>query len=309
METEETALKIKANEPFSLIKILSVLSVLLAFFILSNYLFSAPKNNTKSQSELIHISSNDTLNSLAIKLKNENIIRSDFFLKVFVSLFKSKKEMNRGDYLFKRKSSVFVIAWQLARGIHKVNPIKIMLREGLNNDEMANIFAERMINFQKDLFLEKSNGKQGYLFPDTYFFYRLDTVEEIITKLSNNFNNHIRKINYLVKASGKKLPEIITMASIIQKEAKGKKDASIISGILWKRIKLGIPLQVDADKLTYKVKGLPPEPIDNPGLVSIMASLEPTKSPYLYYLHDKKGNVHFAKTFKEHKKNIIRYLR
>ncbi len=309
METDKINLKTKNYRPFSLIRILSVLFIFLAFFFLSNYLFSAPKNNTKYQTELIHLSSNDNLNSFVIELKNKNIIRSTFFLKVFVSLFKTKREMNKGDYLFNRKSSVFVVAWQLARGIHNVNPIKIMLREGLNNKEMADIFAKRMIDFPKNLFLEKVDGMQGYLFPDTYFFYRLDTVEEIITKLSNNFNNHIKKIDYLIKKSKKKLPEIIIMASIIQKEAKGKGDASIISGILWKRIKLGIPLQVDADKITYKIRGLPVKPIDNPGLVSIIASLKPTDSPYLYYLHDKNGNVHFAKTFKEHRKNIIRYLK
>ena len=151
------------------------------------------------------------------------------------------------------------------------------------------------------------SDKQGYLFPDTYFFFPGDTALEIIEILSNNFNNKIKDLP--IKNSGKNLSEIITMASILEGEAKGKEDIYIISGILWKRISIGMPLQVDVDKLTYEVKGLPPNPINNPGLLSIRSALLPISSSYLYYIHDKEGLVHYAENFQEHKKNIEIYLK
>ena len=99
------------------------------------------------------------------------------------------------------------------------------------------------------------------------------------------------------------------MASILEGEANGKEDIYIISGILWKRINLGMPLQVDVDKSTYKEKGLPSEPLNNPGLLAIKAAMAPESSVYLYYLHDEDGVVHFARSFEEHKKNINDYLK
>ena len=121
------------------------------------------------------------------------------------------------------------------------------------------------------------------------------------------------------------------MASLIEKEASGEKDRNIVSGILWKRIEKGIPLQVDAPFLyilgkesseltksdlsinspfnTYKYKGLTPSPIGNPGLDSIKAAINPEDSPYLYYLHDAEGNIHYARTYSEHQKNIRTYLK
>jgi len=120
------------------------------------------------------------------------------------------------------------------------------------------------------------------------------------------------------------------MASIIEKESLNGDERQIVSGILWKRISLGMPLQVDATFLyingkasaeltkddlnidspynTYRNKGLPPGPINNPGLDAIVAALYPKDSPYLYYLHDKKGKVHYAKTFNEHVANKRKYL-
>ena len=127
--------------------------------------------------------------------------------------------------------------------------------------------------------------------------------------MSNNFNTHILPFKKNILDSGHSLSEIIIMASIIEKEAQGKEDSPIISGILWKRIKLGMYLQVDASKDTYNMKGLPLEPISNPGIIAIKAALYPIESPYLFYLHDKIGQVHFAKTFTEHKKNINLYLK
>jgi UPF0755 protein len=164
---------------------------------------------------------------------------------------------------------------------------------------MAIVLAAGLPNFNTTIFLEKTKNRQGYLFPDTYFFNKSITADGVIGALHMNFNKKV------VSPQN----DVVVMASILEKEASGKRDVGVIAGILWKRITLNMPLQVDAAPETYKEKGLPVMPISNPGLVSIFAALHPIDSPYLYYLHDKNGMVHYAKTFAEHKKNIGLYLK
>ncbi len=305
---DENDLELKKSKPFKIITTLNIIIVCL-FLAFSCFFFASPKNRLDEKHTIIHISQNDNLNIVASSLKEKRVIRSIFFLKSFVFLFKLDGGIDKGDYLFKKNDPVFTVAWRLAKARHNIDPIKITLREGLNNQEMADILTNKIPNFQKDLFLEKVVNKQGYLFPDTYFFFPLDSVEEIIKELSNNFNNQLNKVKTSLNSSSRSLSDLIIMASLIEGEAKGESDAYLISGILWKRIKLGIALQVDVDKSTYKERGLPDKPINNPGLISIKAALEPKTSPYLYYLHDKDGIVHFAKNFEEHKSNINKYLR
>jgi UPF0755 protein len=156
----------------------------------------------------------------------------------------------------------------------------------------------------------------------------------VITKLTDNFNKKTEKIleNRAGLAIDKELSQIIIMASLLEKEATDKNDATMISDILWSRIKGGMPLQVDAtlgylldgktsaqltkadlgmDSLynTYKYKGLPPGPISNPGIDMIIAAANPVQNDFVYYLHDKEGNPYYAKTFKEHVANKFKYLK
>jgi UPF0755 protein len=157
------------------------------------------------------------------------------------------------------------------------------------------------------------------------------TPDTVLNTLKKTFDQKIESLSDDILVSKHSLKEIIIMASLIEKEANGEEDRNIVSGILWKRIDKGIPLQVDAPFLyilgkesseltrsdlainspfnTYKYKGLPPSPIGNPGLASIKAAISPKESPYLYYLHDKEGIIHYAKTFTEHQNNIKKYLK
>lgn len=286
-----------------------ILNIFLAFgffLVFIYYFLSAPFGN---KDVVIHISSGQSVSSVALELSNEKAVRSDFTLKIFIKLLKKGTGVVSGDYLVSKNSPVWVVAWQVARGHHNIEPIKVTIREGLTNEEIASLFADKLVGFRKDLFLSEVNGKQGYLFPDTYLFFPLDSANEIVEKLSNNFQKKIKSISEDIANSGKKLSDIIIMASILEGESGGKDDIYIISGILWKRIALGMPLQVDVEKSTYKNKGLPPNPLNNPGLIAINASIKPAPSSYLYYLHDKSGKVHFAITFEEHKNNISKYLK
>ncbi len=280
--------------------IASVAIIMSLFFFLSRGSLS---------SDTIHVARGETLPEIAKELKEKNVIRSEKSFRFFMSLFASGRKIVTGDYLIEAGTSVFRVAWMLSHGMHNVDPLKITLREGLTNAEMSDILAEKLSAFDPDEFGAETAQSQGYLFPDTYFFYRLSTTQEVIETLKNTFIQRTASLKHSLAESRYTEKEILSMAAIIEKEARGDGDSHAISGILWKRFDLGMPLQVDAAPETYTAKGLPVRPITNPGLSAITAALRPSSTDYLFYLHDKTGMIHFARTYAEHKRNIDTYLR
>ena len=213
------------------------------------------------------------------------------------------------DYFFGEKLSVWSVAKRIEKGEHDMARISVTIPEGFDLKQIADVFSSKLNSFDKEKFLLKAEGMEGYLFPDTYFFLNDANETDVINLMNGNFKKKIRPLLSDISAFGKTEKEIITMASIVEKEAKGDNDREIISGILWKRIKIGMPLQADAAPETYKTKDLPKNPIANPGILSIKAAIYPKSSPYLYYLHDKDGNIHYAINFSEHNRNIQKYLK
>ncbi|MBI2592764.1 MAG: endolytic transglycosylase MltG [Candidatus Colwellbacteria bacterium] len=201
----------------------------------------------------------------------------------------------------------------------------VIVREGLTVDEIDKLLADEGIIPLRSL----PESLEGYLFPDTYEFFVPQSPATVLHKFTDNFDRRVRSI----VPEGTDLKKIITVASLIEKEAPDSYDRRIISGIIWKRLTANIPLQIDSSicyikdgqgclpitdddyKIdspynTYLYKGLPPGPIGNPGKDSIEASLYPEKSPYLFYLTNPKDRkTVFATNFEEHKRNIIKYLR
>jgi len=304
MDNLNTEIKKENNSKLHLI--LNIILGVCFIAIISYYFFFAP---TRANDVVLHISQNESLTSISKELESKGIVRHSFVLKFAVSLLSSDRNIKTGDYLFKKDKSLLSVAWQISRGNHGVEKIKVTLTEGMTNEDMADILSKKITTFRKDLFLSDPRSKQGYLFPDTYFFFPMTTTDEILVEMTSNFSKRINSLEKDIENSGKDLSEIITMASILEKEANGKEDSPLIAGILWKRIKLGMPLQVDAAPITYKEGGLPDSPISNPGLLSIKGAINPKESPYLFYLHDHDGQVHFAMNFNEHRDNIKRYLK
>jgi UPF0755 protein len=183
----------------------------------------------------------------------------------------------------------------------------------------------------------KYYGLEGYLFPDTYRIYASSTVEEVIEKMLDNFDKKLTAaMRAEIKKQRKSVYDIITLASIIEKEAplnyqtEDNRDARIISGIFWNRLKIGQGLQSDATLTyilgdtnaahsgqdlevespynTYKYRGLPPGPICNPGILAIEAAIYPITTDYYYFL-TADGQVIYARNYDEHKKNKAKYLK
>ena len=297
---------IKPKKSLIYIFVFRVLLIAGILFIVSNYLFASPLN---SKNATLHISSRDSLTKISENLINNNVIKNKFIFKSLVYFFSGDRNIHNGDYLFKKGSSVIAVSWQISRGRHDVLPLRVTFREGMTNNEMADVLAQKISVFRRDLFISDPRSKQGYLFPDTYYFFSLSTTDEILNDMSSNFENRINPLKKSIKDSGHSIEEIIIMASILEKEASGKDDIGVISGILWKRIKLGMPLQVDVAESTYRKSGLPEVAIGNPGFLAIKAAISPVNSPYLFYLHDDGRQVHYAVDFSQHRSNIARYLK
>lgn len=263
--------------------------------------------------QIVNIGPGMNLRSISLQLKQEQIISSRTAFEAFVIIYGGEKHLLPADYLFEDKEPVWEVARRILRGERHLAPVKVTIPEGFNVADIADAFVLKLANFNKDKFLLLAKDKEGYLFPDTYFFFTTDTEVEVIHSMSDNFEKKITSIRPQItafeKTANKTEKEIIIMASIIEEEAKGDEDRGVISGILWKRLSINMPLQVDAALETYKTRGLPLNPVSNPGLEAIKAAIHPLNSPYLYYLHDKDGNIHYAKTFAEHNQNIKKYLK
>jgi UPF0755 protein len=252
-------------------------------------------------------------------LEKENLIKSKIFFTFYVILIGKQKNLQAGKYFLSSSMNIPEIAKKIISG--DVAKIKVTIPEGSTVKEIEEKLGIKL----------PGENLEGYLFPDTYYFPVDVTGEEVVKIMRENFEKKISPYKEGIEKSGKTLKEIIIMASLIEKEVKTKEEKELVSGILWKRLESGIPLQVDATityitgkkttkisledlKIdspynTYKYKGLPPGPICNPGLESILAALYPKDSDYWYYLSTPEGKTLFFKTLEEHNLAKAKYLK
>lgn len=269
--------------------------------------------------------------SIARQLEEMGIIRSHEYFLVRYSML-GKQTIRSGVYVFENDTikTVQQIIVQLQSGDYGASQIRVTLPEGITRNDMANTLNAVLPNFDTQEFLEKTKNYEGYLFPSTYFFFVTTTTEEVIEALQREHDLVKKSFEAELEKSSRSWNDIIIMASILEREAKNSQEAHVISGILWKRISINMPLQVDATFLyeigkgsaeltrtdlqtdspynTYTRRGLPAGPIGNPGRAMIRAALEPVDSPYLFYLHGSDGRIHYGKNFNEHVANR-KYLR
>lgn len=280
---------------------------------------------------IVDIPSGHTLREIALLFKERHIVKSPMLLMFLIRLTESDTRIASGAYLFEEPPTVFDVARRLSARAHGIDSVRITLPEGITVNEMSGIFDAALPNFDATAFLASAGRMEGYLFPDTYFFFSTATSGPVIETLRQTFDIKTRERKVRAIESGRRWDDIIIMASLLEEEAITEEDRRIIAGILWRRPDVGMRLQVDAtlryvlgktsaelslDDLnhpspynTYRYDGLPPGPIANPGLGSIDAALDPKASSYLYYLSDSDGTIHYAKTFEEHKLNKAKYLR
>jgi UPF0755 protein len=256
---------------------------------------------------VIAVPEGSSLQSVAEQLEDENVIRSPFWFRVISIMLGGERRMKAGEYYLHRPQNPVSLAWRILHGKHNIEIAKITIPEGFTVKEISGLFDSRFTVFDNRLF--EKIAPEGYLFPDTYFIPVTATASSTAKLLRDNFVRQIFDLMPAVESSKRTLEEIVTMASLIEGEANNQADRELVSAILWKRLDMGMALQVDVERSTYEFPGLPEKPINNPGLPSIEAALHPTTTPYLYYLTGTDGKMRYAKTFDEHKLNIEKYLR
>lgn len=282
---------------------------------------------------------------VASNLKRDGLISGNWYFYYYLRAHNFSDKILPGKYELSGKMTIPEIVALITQ--KKDDSIKLTFPEGWGSKKMADRLSEngldggaflKIVNNPEDLkvkynFLQDAKIKslEGFLFPDTYFFKKDESAENIVTKMLGNFNTQFsvsareeiikRKISIL---------DVIIMASILEKEVRTDEDRAIASGIFWDRIKIGQALQSCAtlayvlgenkkqysyDDIqtvslynTYQNKGLPPGPISNPGLSAIKAAIYPTDSNFNYFLSDPEtGKTVFSKTYEEHVANKAKY--
>ncbi|MEN9524050.1 MAG: hypothetical protein RL536_119 [Candidatus Parcubacteria bacterium] len=302
--------------------------VIIVALIICVYFSTSPTDYPRGT--IVRITKDMSVTGAANLLKEKGIIRSTLVYKIYVVLLHDGKGVQEGSYLFADPQSALRIAYRTAYGQKDMEKIKLTFIEGHSSMELASLLAKNIPGFDAKSFSVQAQKYEGYLFPETYFVDIDTQPSEIISMMREQFEEAVKPLVQEFATSTRSMKDIITMASIIEKEAGNKTDRRIISGILWKRIDEGMHLQVDVPFYyvmdiaeggptlkdlatespynTYINKGLPPGPITNPGLDSIRAALNPTPSEYYFYLADSNGVTHYAKTHDGHLANRVKYL-
>jgi UPF0755 protein len=273
---------------------------------------------------------------IADRLEDEGIIKNALLFRLYVKQNNLQNKIQAGTFEVAGSMPPQVVALTLTKG---TNDIWVTIQEGWRTEEIAEYLDEiDLSEFDKNAFLQLAGSDEGYLYPDTYLLPKMATAETIYSLLKNTFERKIEVgLADEIEASKRPLEEVIILASILEREARGYEEMRQVAGVLENRLKIGMALQVDAslqylkgynqqqddwwvpptaaDKSiespynTYLNPGLPPTPIANPGLDAIRAALDPAENDNLFYIHDLEGGIHYGKTLEEHNQNVNKYLR
>ena len=293
-----------------------------------------PKDSRFSQGEPFFIDRGQSLFQIAEDLEKEGLIKNKFFFDLYIFIKGVQRKLQAGEYFLSPSESIARIAGKIISG--DIAKVVVTIPEG---------FTVKQIEEKLNLKLPGEN-LEGFLFPDTYYLPVDVTPEKVVEIMTTNFDKKMAPFKEEIEGQGKTIFEIVIMASLLEKEVKTFEDKELVSGILWKRLENGMPLQVDATityikkttnlegprsfsekgeaygsrisieetKInslfnTYKYLGLPPGPICNPGIDSIKAAIYPKNSDYWYYLSTPEGKTIFSKTLEEHNIAKEKYLR
>lgn len=283
-------------------------------------------------------------------LQEEGVIRSVWKFRWVAARTGSATKLKAGAYVLQPSMSLQEVLSALTGG--QQGELKVTIPEGFTVSDIDALLAEMGLTEPGDVqecanncdfsafsfitlrqnLAERGGMVEGYLYPDTYFVDpQAFSVEAFLKRLLSTFETRVIDAHEAdIAASKRSLHDIVTMASLIEEETRRADERPMVSGILWKRLDIGMGLQVDATVRyiinkptaaitvtdlqtdspynTRRYRGLPPGPIASPGLSSIEAALQPKTSEYLYYLHGNDGVIRYGRTNDEHNANRARYL-
>jgi UPF0755 protein len=299
------------------------------------YFFLMPGPALESP-RLVEIKRGEGLRPIAASLERSGIVRSALAVDLYARATGAANRLQPGDYRFAGGETIAQVLGHLVRGESIV--ITVTIPEGSTVRQIGQRLEEarlvcdwkfalvaRTSPLARDLGLAPP-GVEGYLFPATYRFAPTAGAEDILAALLRRFFEQMTpQVEERAFQMGLSLRELVTLASIIEKEAKVPAERPLIAGVFYNRLRLHMPLQSDPTAQysfdgitghavqavhtasafnTYNFAGLPPGPIANPGWDSIHAALYPTPTDYLYFVARKDGSHVFSRTLKEHDRAI-----
>ena len=312
----------------------------LIWIILGLFYFQASRpvsNNTQLQT--FEIKPGMTLNKVAKKLSREGLIRSSSAFQAIALLQEKQKLIMIGEYNVSPPMLPTEILQRITSGKTILHPVTIP--EGYRIIEIGDILVKNGLA-DKGKFLEQTKNTrllkeiaadslEGYLFPETYHFGKFTNERTIVKKMVDTFKERTLKQEYLNRAKeiGFSFHEIITLASLIEKETGKDSERKQISSVFHNRLKKNMLLQTDPTVIyaienfdgnikkrdlkidspynTYRYKGLPPGPISSPGLKSIIAALYPANTSNLYFVSRQDGSHQFSSTLNQHNEAVQKY--
>ncbi len=263
-------------------------------------------------------------------LADKGVIGNAFAFRLLAKLTHADTDVHAGEYKFDAHLTEQGVLDQLRSGGAQV-AVWVTIPEGFTAKEIAARLADAHLGSADD-FERAFKGHEGFLFPSTYLVptdASADAVEKLLTdqfalELPPNAAAKAKALHMTV-------PQVVTVASLIEREAKADSERPLMAGVYYNRLRIGMPLEVDATieyalpehktalsfadlaidspYNTYKYSGLPPTPIANPGKASLDAAFNPESSEYLYYVYKGDGHHAFAKTLAEHNANVAKYLK
>lgn len=277
------------------------------------------------------------IRKLSNDLKTGGVIRSSWHFVLMARLRGHSHHLKAGEYIISDNMTPDEILNKIVSG--EVDYRKFTLPEGYSIYQAAELLEQKGY-FKKDIFLEKCRNRdlldrlgikedsaEGYLYPATYNLSRGGGEEQLLEQMIGQFN----KAHMAVQLNGLSRHDVLTLASMIEKEAISAEEKPIISSVFHNRLRIGMPLQSDPTAVygvrafsgkvkkvdiqrqspynTYLNKGLPPGPIGNPGIDAVNAAIKPAKTEFLYFVARQDGTHQFSRNLHEHNRAVRYYLK
>jgi peptidoglycan lytic transglycosylase G len=312
-----------------------VAAILLAWF--------HPYKNYPADEKIILIPRGTSSLEVARRLEAEGIVMHRTLFLTYLKILKRSGHLQAGEYQFQGTLTIPQVADKIIRGL--VHYHEVTIPEGFSFFEISELLeqkgfaireeflsAVRRVDLVGDL-TQSPTSLEGFLFPDTYRLTRGETASEVVQSMIERFKQvYQNQLKIEIQHQPMSLKDVITLASLIEKETGADDERALVSAVFHNRLKRGMPLQCDptviyAAKLrgafkgeiyrsdlsldsaynTYRYPGLPPGPIANPGLQSIEAALKPAAVDYLYFVSDNNGRHVFSTTLDQHNRAVASY--
>jgi len=325
-----------------------VLLIIIAFCFLGTLFYSYFIYSLTPERDKVYeftIEKDENLDNISKKLKDIELIKDPLMFKLYMKFKNADKKIKAGEYRIENIKDINSLISILEKGQEKL--IKYTIPEGfdiekiaerlsdlnlVNKDEFLDLALKRGNEFDFKFSSEIKNGNlEGFLFPDTYLISEPDAKKVILQMLSGFENIFDEKMIVRAKELNMSVKDVVTLASIVEREAQLDEERPIIASVFLNRLKAGwnleacstveyvvkkaapvltlTDLQIDSPYNTYKYAGLPPTPICSPGKSSMVAVLYPADTEYFYFVSKGDGSHAFGKTFSEHQRNIEKYLK